>query len=644
MSSFDVFRITQEESLGAMKKTKLTRSLLAACSIVALSAVMYGCVHNGGDGDGMMAGGGMDMSDPDPMAPVDVMMYVTLGADEQAALKAEGVLPDSGDSDTLTVAAGGTARRAGVVFTCDSAYPCTFTLDNNLGTIVAKVSTQMLPDADDPTVTAMIPPPMDPLHSRYTLNPSNATKVGEIIGVAIGTAASDPAPEGARDNSSTTIGGLDLDGFGVYDMSKTTLTSDLDPNVADHMPAIGVTDAMGGATLEVPRDVQTLHADLTALAGWDDSMVLFADWGDSKTPERDGGYETAALLYSNHEEPTTHAFDDKLAAKVANVPVWFTFVAADAAVDFDGDPDTDAVRVVVVEAGANGAPQRARMKITVEGSQISTLATPLAQNSRHKGTYFGAPVTLKCTDAACAVSRATTGEEAFAVTAGAWQILPDPGAMIKIPDQDYMVFGAWLTVPDDNVNGEHRMGVFYDGMRDHGDVAGALTGKAKYEGGAAGVYRDRTASGMFTARAVLEVDFGDDSAAGTLSGRIDDFRNSAGVFLGTDTLADPNDPVSGGENDWVVILESDTIDSDGVTAEGMTAGSADGVEWTGGEWAAKFYGSSGTADDPTAPSGVAGQFRAESGAVAATDDDPATPPTRAVVGAFGAEMMMDDDS
>ena len=32
-----------------MKKMKLTRSLLAACSIVALSAVMYGCVHNGGD-------------------------------------------------------------------------------------------------------------------------------------------------------------------------------------------------------------------------------------------------------------------------------------------------------------------------------------------------------------------------------------------------------------------------------------------------------------------------------------------------------------------------------------------------------------------------------------------------------------------
>ena len=31
-----------------MKKTKLTRSLLAACSIVALSAVMYGCAHDSG--------------------------------------------------------------------------------------------------------------------------------------------------------------------------------------------------------------------------------------------------------------------------------------------------------------------------------------------------------------------------------------------------------------------------------------------------------------------------------------------------------------------------------------------------------------------------------------------------------------------
>ena len=38
-----------------MKKTKLTRSLLAAVSIVALSAVMYGCVHSGSDAPQMEA-------------------------------------------------------------------------------------------------------------------------------------------------------------------------------------------------------------------------------------------------------------------------------------------------------------------------------------------------------------------------------------------------------------------------------------------------------------------------------------------------------------------------------------------------------------------------------------------------------------
>ena len=48
-----------------MKKTKLTRSLMAACSIVALSAVMYGCVHSGGD-DSVPAD---DMTDMEPMEP-----------------------------------------------------------------------------------------------------------------------------------------------------------------------------------------------------------------------------------------------------------------------------------------------------------------------------------------------------------------------------------------------------------------------------------------------------------------------------------------------------------------------------------------------------------------------------------------------
>ena len=71
-----------------MKKTKLTRSLMAACSIVALSAVMYGCVHNGGDD-----APATDMSGtPDPMpeptpdpGPTDLEATQTAAADAAAA-------------------------------------------------------------------------------------------------------------------------------------------------------------------------------------------------------------------------------------------------------------------------------------------------------------------------------------------------------------------------------------------------------------------------------------------------------------------------------------------------------------------------------------------------------------------------------
>ena len=52
-----------------MKKTKLTRSLLAACSIVALSAVMYGCVHNGGDDAPATDMSGTPDPVPEPMPP-----------------------------------------------------------------------------------------------------------------------------------------------------------------------------------------------------------------------------------------------------------------------------------------------------------------------------------------------------------------------------------------------------------------------------------------------------------------------------------------------------------------------------------------------------------------------------------------------
>ena len=67
---------------------------------------------------------------------MDAGGYVMLTKEQQAALLE--VLPMNGDSATLDVDADGT-MRAGVTFTCMSAYPCTVTVSNSAGTIVRDV-------------------------------------------------------------------------------------------------------------------------------------------------------------------------------------------------------------------------------------------------------------------------------------------------------------------------------------------------------------------------------------------------------------------------------------------------------------------------------------------------------------------------
>lgn len=81
---------------------------------------------------------------PEPM-PADDSGAVTLTAPQQAALRA--VLPASGDCVELLVDDGG-VTRAGVTFTCEDDDPCTVTVTNSLGTIVATWrSSRRRPDA-----------------------------------------------------------------------------------------------------------------------------------------------------------------------------------------------------------------------------------------------------------------------------------------------------------------------------------------------------------------------------------------------------------------------------------------------------------------------------------------------------------------
>ena len=288
-----------------MKKTKLTRSLLAACSIVALSAVMYGCVHDGGDDAPATDVSGTPDPAPDPAPmPVDVTAMVTLGEAEEDALLE--MLPVSGTSDTLTIAAGGTATRNDVNFTCMSAYPCTVTVTNSLGTILAEVSTQKLPDADGPVVMASLPP--EPVDTFEVLNDGSTAEIRTLV-----TAPTLQATE---------LTGMDLGGKGAYDASKAALRSSFDPNTANATPADaagpGLANAlMGGSTLgDEPADAISGGDIASAPAGWE-MKTLFRDWGDT-AGTGDGGFETGAIVVKNIGSPTTHPWDAVLAGRFVN--------------------------------------------------------------------------------------------------------------------------------------------------------------------------------------------------------------------------------------------------------------------------------------------------------------------------------------
>ena len=354
---------------------------LMATAAVALSLVLGGC------------GGSSNTMEEDPPAPpvvpvdpvpqpVSVMMELDLSAAAQARLERVGGLMEAGDSDTLTIPAGGMMTVAaadsmsmGVVFTCQSMYPCTVTVTNSLGTIMATWESMMLPDGDAPMVTASAPVPPD---TFARLNPADAESVAIIVDNPIRVDAS--ATAGPYSNANTTIGGLGLEDIGppTTDDNPTgdamvTLTSDLDPNfVPAHVPAMNqnatgdFTDAaVGGSTVEagVMNDELTGNADLVAAADWS-HRVLFRDWGDTDTGgTRDGGFETGALVYSNIEESTMAPFNDALSGMFTNpwVEAWLDL---DIDVDLDGTHDLVTIETAMRQVGeCRWGPSASRSKV-----------------------------------------------------------------------------------------------------------------------------------------------------------------------------------------------------------------------------------------------------------------------------------------
>ena len=608
------------------------------------------------DNDGTLDADDWAPKDPmvqNPPAPTqeDVTIVLALGSAEQAALRVH--LKDHGDSETLTVPADGTATRAGVVFSCMSDYPCELTLTNSVGTIVASVSTQKLVDADDdPTAMAQMAPSSD---TFAELNSGSTESIRDLLGDQTTTAAPD-----VNHLQPTELIGMGIGGPGVLDASKSGLRSDFQANGADlaghaadsdndantfaiaapgALPDLRAGTTISGAMrpdgdgIALSSDMKKAVEPLTD-AGWTVES-LHRDWGDT-AGDGDGGFETGAIIVNNLGEGTEHPFDRKLSDRYVNSSARAMFAltirpdgTAPGVTTLATSVDINSAADDNVQNGVTATSTQWAAMVFDSGSLVSAQSQDLNVNDGEDftGSYFGAPGRFEClggsaANANCALARnaddtiSPADNAAGAATTegiqstGRWSFTPDSGAMITVPDQDWMAYGAWLTTPD-NAGGDHRIGVFFNGMDPYAPAANSLTathaaglrGSATYTGGATGMYVDGMHSGLFTAEATLTATFDKDSTGVDvdaddykISGRIDNFRGTDGVYLGSDTAANPNDPVAGGENDWVVILGE--YDFGGTNQNGTTdmvipataiTGSADGVTWTGG-WNGMFFG------------------------------------------------------
>ena len=183
----------------------------------------------------------------------------------------------------------------------------------------------------------------------------------------------------------------------------------------------------------------------------------------------------------------------------------------------------------------------------------------------------------------------------------------------RTADTDYLAGGVWLLVPDDTTSAaDYVFGAFVDGNDPFSQSnITALQGTATYEGGATGVYAEKTADstaiGYFNGDVELTANFGGTSDLGTISGSITNFEVDGESEVGTLNLGTAN-----------------IGSQDSGFFKGSVTGSADQRMYEG-NWGGQFFGSS---ESDGRPGSVGGTFGGRS-----TDD------AVNIVGAFGAHKQ-----
>ena len=289
---------------------------------------------------------------------------------------------------------------------------------------------------------------------------------------------------------------------------------------------------------------------------------------------------------------------------------------------------TDAIEAAQTAFGEDPSDaNRAALEAARASRVRDTDRHPYRWTAEAGGRLGGASGTFRCgNDGSTATTSCTVQNTGGGfVFSDLWRFVPSSGTVgVRVEDSEHMWFGWWARQTVEHETPAHPTDTWAFEMGHGGTLAPstltAVTGTATYGGTAAGRYAvfepatGDSSHGSFTATARLEANFGDASAAGTVSGTITGFSN---------------------DSDWIVSLKQGAIN-------GRTVGmETDGVTWTingvpddSGQWEAGFYSNlpTDTTDlERVQPHGIAGTF-------AAQYDGSGVGPTAnaAMIGAFGA--------
>ena len=296
-----------------------------------------------------------------------------------------------------------------------------------------------------------------------------------------------------------------------------------------------------------------------------------------------------------------------------------TTAASTATLAVEDVPDIDANtkgRVLIAPTGGE-VPDTAPETATVSG----------AAGSETFGTYNGVPGQFTCanTGGLCTVELKDDGTQE--VKGGVITFTPTTGAQVGADDTDWLAFGSWTVEMN---NGNTVVGAFHNGGQILSVTGGIVTavGNAEYNGIVRGRYAeyddgDREA-GTFSATVQLDMAFGDNTAEGTYSGKMEDFSTTASGSSTAESRANWELTFMDGGGTQTT-RNIGTGEHASVTLRGKYGSGAD--DTLAGFGRMSYYGNWDADDAIQQPKGLAGIF-----AVDGSDDDYSL----GMIGGFGA--------